>query len=232
MSDLDQIIILVPQGREYQAICKGLGLLNSKRNFVFSIPMGTPGSLYLKQWQQTQEFFDRSPTRILLMGLCGSLSPQYKVGDIVIYQSCCLETQNFVEEKCDRDLTKLISDRLQGKAYSVRGLTCDRVIWSAQEKLQLGQTYQADVVDMEGYTTIKILARAGIAIAIVRVVSDSCRHDIPNLTSAIDSKGSLKPLALAIEMAQNPLAAMKLISGSLKGLKVLQQVTKELFSKG
>lgn len=228
MNDLD--IIFVPQGAEYQAICRGLRRFKRKKISIFSIPIGMPAlSLYLQQWQQTQTFLKSAPTRILLMGLCGSLSPQSKVGDIVIYQSCCLESQSFFERKCDSELTNLLWDRLQGKACLVRGLTCDRVIWSAREKLHLRQTYQADVVDMEGYTAIEMLDRAGIAITMLRVVSDDSKHDIPNLTPAINPEGSLKPFPFAVKMAQNPLAATRLIYGSLKGLKVLQQVTQELF---
>jgi len=234
MSDLtiqDIDAILVPQGAEYKAIYRVLKAFKGKEKILLSIPIGTLAlTFYLKQWQQNQRFRDRLPTRILLMGLCGSLSPKYKVGDIVIYQSCRLENQNFVEDRCDIDLTNLLCDRFEGKANLVKGLTCDRVIWSTQEKLSLHQTYQADVVDMESYSAIEILHHAGISVAILRIVSDDSRHDIPNLTPAINPEGSLKPLTLTRKMAQNPLAAIRLIRGSLKGLKVLQQVTHQLFS--
>jgi hypothetical protein len=47
----------------------------------------------------------------------------------------------------------------------------------------------------------------------LRVVSDDSKHDIPNLTSAINSDGSLQPLPLAITMIRQPIAATRLIRG-------------------
>jgi hypothetical protein len=59
----------------------------------------------------------------------------------------------------------------------------------------------------------------------LRVVSDGCDHDIPNLNSGLSSDGSLQPLALAVAMLKQPIAATRLIRGSLQALKVLEQVT-------
>ncbi|MBG1270431.1 phosphorylase family protein, partial [Nostoc sp. WHI] len=113
----------------------------------------------------------------------------------------------------------------------VKALTSDRVIWSAAEKRRLGETLAADVVDMEGFTALEFFNSAGVAVAILRVVSDDCHHDIPDLTPAINSDGSLRPLPLAMGLLRQPLAATRLIRGSLKALKMLKQVTNLLFSK-
>ncbi|MCV3214907.1 hypothetical protein OGM63_15520 [Plectonema radiosum NIES-515] len=65
--------------------------------------------------------------------------------------------------------------------------------------------------------------------AMLGVVSDDSKHDIPNFTSAINSDGSLQPLSLAITMIRQFIAATRLIRGSLGGLKVLEKVTTFLF---
>ncbi|MBV9388464.1 MAG: hypothetical protein JOZ78_18730 [Chroococcidiopsidaceae cyanobacterium CP_BM_ER_R8_30] len=65
----------------------------------------------------------------------------------------------------------------------------------------------------------------------VRVVSDSCHHNIPDLTSAISPSGSLQPLPLALRLIRQPIAGTRLIRGALRGLQVLQQVTTYLFQK-
>jgi len=75
--------ILVPQGAEYQAVCRGLNQVRGSKPTVVAIPMGVQP---LRQYLQ-QLVGDR-PTNVLLMGLCGSLSPKYGVGDLVLYQSC------------------------------------------------------------------------------------------------------------------------------------------------
>ncbi len=67
--------------------------------------------------------------------------------------------------------------------------------------------------------------------AILRVVSDDSLHDIPDVTSAINSDGSLQPLPLALALIRQPLSATWLIRGSLKGLKILERVAYCLASK-
>ncbi|MGL4882070.1 MAG: hypothetical protein ACRC8K_13540, partial [Waterburya sp.] len=95
--------IVVPQGAEYQAVCRGLkqarrqraegrrqrgGLYQVeqvKNPQVVSIPMGRN---YVQQILADRIFKVTKPQTVLIMGLCGSLVPQYSVGDPVLYQSC------------------------------------------------------------------------------------------------------------------------------------------------
>jgi purine-nucleoside phosphorylase len=224
MKSLDIDIILVPGGAEYRAVCRGLQGINAKTPLILPIPMGinalTP---YLEKLLQTEDFLNKSTVRILLMGLCGSLSPQYGVGDLVIYQACTDRIDKLSWKNCDRDLSVSLYALLQGRASLVKGLTSDRVICSSQEKVDLGRTCQADVVDMEGYAVLEVFQQVGMEVAILRVISDDSQQNLPDLTSAISSDGFLKPVATAIAMLQNPLAAMQLIRGSLRGLQKLEK---------
>lgn len=156
------------------------------------------------------------------MGLCGSLTPRYHVGDVVLYESCIYQQQLQV---CDRSLTT----ELHSTQSLVKSLTSDRVICSATEKRYLGETLGADVVDMEGFAALKFFNHIGAAVAMLRVVSDDCHHDIPDLTAAINADGSLQPLPLALSLLRQPIAATHLIRGSLRGLKVLEELTTSLF---
>jgi nucleoside phosphorylase len=165
--------------------------------------------------------------RVLILGLCGSLSNRHRVGDVVIYRGCYDLQHNFQE--CDRTFSDLIAQKLTRSTSVVNSITSDRVICKTTEKLALSRSYPASVVDMEGFSYLQQLQHQDIAVAIVRVVSDDLTGDIPNIASAIDSNGNLRPLPMAISMLQQPLAAMGLIRGSLTGLKVLQRVTEELF---
>ncbi|NEO55427.1 MAG: nucleoside phosphorylase [Okeania sp. SIO3B5] len=133
-------------------------------------------------------------------------------------------------QKCDSVLTAKLQTHLKGKASLVTGLTSDRFIYKAAEKQLLGKNTGAEVVDMEGVAILNFFARLSIPVAMVRVVSDDCYHDLPNITSALTSSGSLQPLALAIAMFRQPLPAFQLIRGSIQGLKVLQEVTSCLFN--
>ncbi|MBN3898150.1 MAG: phosphorylase [Nostoc sp. NOS(2021)] len=215
--------ILVPQGAEYKAVCRAFRGVTGSIPTVIAIPVGMKPLLkYLQQGQ-----FLAPKSRVLIMGICGSLSDRYKVGDIVLYQDCVYQGK---QQECDRTFTAQLHSSISEKVSLVKSMTSDRVIWSAAEKRRLGETLAADVVDMEGFTALEFFNAAGITVAILRVVSDDCQHNIPDLTPAINSDGSLNPLALAIAMLRQPLAATRLIRGSLTALKVLEQVTNLLFS--
>ncbi|MEH2465178.1 5'-methylthioadenosine/S-adenosylhomocysteine nucleosidase family protein [Nostoc sp.] len=219
--------ILVPQGAEYKAVCRGLSGVTGSIPTVIAIPVGMKPLLkYLQQSQGNGQFL-APKSRVLIMGICGSLSDRYTVGNIVLYQDCVYSGKR---QECDRTFTTQLHSSLSKKVSLVKSLTSDRVICSAAEKRHLGETLAADVVDMEGFTALEFFNTAGVDVAMLRVVSDDCQHDIPDLTSAINSDGSLNPFPLAMGMLRQPLAATRLIQGSLKSLKVLEQVTNRLFS--
>ena len=225
-------IIFVPKGAEYKAVCRGLKQTSSQ-SFVVPIPIGfEPVNQFFKK-AENQYLFTQKPSKILLMGLCGSLSSQYNLGDVVIYQDCIYrrnESTTLLKKRTDFLLTNLLKDKLQEGASLVRSLTSDRLIWSGVEKRQLSQLYHTEVVDMEGYATLQFLNPRGISVAMVRVISDNCDQDIPNLNNAINTEGNLQTLPLIKGMLQQPLAATRLIRGSLKGLKILEKITTFLFS--
>ncbi len=245
--------ILVPQGAEYQAVCRGLRGVTGSIPAILPIPVGMKPLLqYLQQCSKNGQFL-AAKSRVLILGLCGSLSDRYGVGDIVLYQNCLYQGK---QQQCDRSLTALLGmghgawgkqgrgaggreqrgkfvpslNTQQSTLNLVNALTSDRVISSAAEKRRLGKTLGVDVVDMEGFIALEFLNAAGVAVAMLRVVSDDCQHDIPDLTGAIDSDGSLRPLPLAMAMIRQPIAATRLIRGSLTALKVLEKVTNQFFS--
>lgn len=223
--------IFVPQGSEYKAVCRGLNRVTGQKPKIVSIPVGIkPLIKYLQQWQKQEYFPNELEPRFLVMGLCGSLTPRYHVGDVVLYENCIYQQQL---QECDRTFTTELQSLLktQHPAVSlVKSLTSDRVICSAGEKRHLGETLEADVVDMEGFAALEFFNGMGAAVAMLRVVSDDCHHDIPDLTAAINADGLLQPLPLTWSLLRQPIAASHLIRGSLRGLKVLEELTKLLFS--
>ena len=223
--------ILVPQGAEYSAVCQGIRRVEGPKPRVMAIPMGPhPVAQYLEQLRQSEEIAEHGG--VLLLGLGGSLSIHRSVGDVVICQAYidAIKASDPQRYECDRPLIDWLTQRLKGKAGLGTGLTCDRVISAAAEKHQLGLSHTTEVVDMEGAAVLKALGRESTAVAILRVISDDCRHNLPDITSAMSPDGSLKSLPLAMSFLKQPLAAVRLIRGSLRGLQILQQVTTKLFS--
>ncbi|ACK69724.1 conserved hypothetical protein [Gloeothece citriformis PCC 7424] len=228
-------VILVPQGAEYQAVCRGLKAKTSLIPKVIPIPIGCQShNIYLQNLQQSTDFLNKPPQTVLLMGLCGGLSSSYHVGDTVIYAGCgyAQPSEGLLWQECDRPLVTLLQTQLQDKAKLVKGLTSDRLIWLASEKQKLYQQYGMEVVDMEGFTALSFFRAIGVNMGIIRVISDESKQNLPDLTSAISADGVLKPFPLAVSMLQHPLAATQLIQGSLKGLGVLEKITRQLFGGG
>ncbi len=219
------LTFFVPQGAEHRAVCQGLKHLKNPPP-VISLPIGVkPVTQFLTQWLRSPTFAAVRPSGIVVMGLCGSLTPLLGLGDRVLYQTCLDESGTVWE--CDPTLTTQIQ-QLQENISLVRAFTSDRIITSAQEKQILGSRHQADVVDMEGSAILEVLALTGCPIAMLRVVSDDLDHDLPDLSAALSPEGSLRSWPLAIAMMRQPIAALNLIRGSLKGLQTLRTTAARL----
>ncbi len=216
--------ILIPQGQEYHNVQKGFKLANCNLPPLIPIPVGINGvKIFLKKWLSTANF---EHNRVLLMGLGGSLSPQYNVGDLTLYQNC-LYAGNFVNnslKNCDFELNSWLKNELNLKSFLVQGLTCDRLINLATEKQELFKQTRTEVIDMEGYILLDELAKIKVKLAILRVISDDVNHNIPDLNSAFSPEGKLKPFTLAFGLLFNPVAGLRLIKHSLKALKILEKV--------
>ncbi|NJO71383.1 MAG: 5'-methylthioadenosine/S-adenosylhomocysteine nucleosidase, partial [Oscillatoriales cyanobacterium RM1_1_9] len=156
--------ILVPQGIEFRKVSRGLWATGQTQCRVVSIPLGSQGlTRFLDQWLGAQEQ-KNYPQNVVLMGLCGSLSPEIQGGNVVIYQGCTgrIGHRSDFVQRCNPELTDCIEQKLHAVAVvktiqRVQGFTSDRVISSAQEKQQIHQIYQADVVDMEGFIVLEHL---------------------------------------------------------------------------
>ncbi len=213
--------IVVPKGVEYQAVCRGLLQAKVKDVRVVAIPIGDrhPEAVLAHYSQQLVD------GGVLIMGLCGGICESYTVGNSVVVKSCGNLNRDCLN--LDDELTTIIQDKLSVDV--VRALTSDRVITRSTEKLRLAREYQASIVDMEGYGYISYLQQQR-SVAMLRVVSDDLKGDIPDINDAIDDRGQLKTIPLAIALCKQPIAATRLIRGSLIGLKALQQMTARLFT--
>lgn len=209
--------ILVPLGAEYQAVRRGLQEAVAQPQLV-AIPLGITA---VRQALANRP--DLAQSRILVLGLCGSLQPAYAIGDAVLYQNAISPDRKI--HRCDRALTAELQTRLP-QIPLVQSVTSPQFVQSATQKRQLGQQHQAGAVDMEGSAILKALPQAQIAM--LRVISDDCEHDLPDLSAAIGT-GQLRSLPLITTLLRQPVGSLRLIRGSLRGLKALEQITRQLF---
>ncbi|MEL7405716.1 MAG: hypothetical protein AAFN00_01940, partial [Cyanobacteria bacterium J06558_2] len=153
-------LIIVPQGAESQVVHRAVKQCGKKSVDIMTIPLGNnvPSTLAI----QSQKL--NRANRVVLMGLCGSLSQDYGIGNTVVVNSC----QNQFQQQLnfDKELTAQIKERL--KVDAVSGLTSDRIINQANHKQELGEQYGTSIVEMEGYYWAELLQRRGISMAMVR----------------------------------------------------------------
>lgn len=225
--------ILVPQGAEAAAVKKGLKRAQAT---IAILPIAMGPQATARRLTTALDSNQLPPSsRVLVLGVAGSLSPQLGVGDVVIYE-------NFITLPSSSDSLSAIANR-EGtaqlcnpalrsrlpKAQVIKALSSDRLIHSAQEKAQLQATTGAQAVDMEAAAIQTSLSPRDIQISTVRVISDDLGMDLPNIEGAIDEDGGLDGVKMAVAMVSQPKAAINLIRGSLKALKVLEEVTYRLF---
>jgi hypothetical protein len=198
----------VPQGAEFNAVRSGL----ARGQLVRPTPVGTlPMTAFL------QQFVGQTFDRVCVMGLCGSLRSDLPVGTVVTYENCRDESGRVWPCEIDINVTQVVA-----------GWTSDRVICAAMHKQALANRTNADVVDMEGTAIAEFFSTQSIPVTMLRVVSDDVTGDIPDLSNAIDAEGNLQPWALGWAFVQQPIAAARLIRGSLLGLNQLKKIAAQI----
>ncbi|MGF1567963.1 MAG: phosphorylase [Nodosilinea sp.] len=226
-SDRSIHTVLVPQGAEHRAVQAGCRRANPSV-VVVPLPLGQAAGDALGRW-----LADHPPPLTggyLLVGLGGGLAPDLRVGDRVLCDRALMPQTGtpLTNYSFDNDLTVGIHQRLPGLVLGT-AVGSDRIITQAEEKRHLHQRYGAAVVDMESPSVLRTLRSYGANLAMVRVISDDSRHNLPDITRAINPDGSLRPLALAAQFGQAPVAAGRLIIGSLRGLATLETLMFQLF---
>lgn len=228
--EMSRLLILVPQGAEYHAVL-GITKNNPHLPVILPIPVGKLAvTKYLQDWRQNNPDF--SPTGVILMGLGGSLSAEFGLGQTVLLESCLNYQNNQAdqEKQSDRALTDWVQQKLGQNIRRVQGLTSDRVITDASEKQELGKNFNRQVVEMEGWAVLKFFNELGMPATIIRVISDEVEQSLPDLSKIYNSQGKLNAIALTFALGKKPIAGYRLIVASLKSLKILNQITRKLFS--
>jgi hypothetical protein len=219
LPDIPIRTVLVAQGAEYRAVKKGCQRAQAAVSVV-PLPLGQAAAPRLGRWLGQYKLFAQAG--YLLVGLGGGLSPDLRAGDGVLCETVQaldpLKSLDF-----DPELTDWLQQRLPGIARG-KAVGSDRIISQATEKQQLHRQWGAAVVEMESASVCNVLQAQGLRLAMVRVISDDCRHNLPDLAAAIQPDGSLRPLALATGFMQHPMGAGRLIVGSLKGLAALEEI--------
>jgi nucleoside phosphorylase len=208
--------VFVPRGPEERAVRRGLGPSGSRVAIVATGIGGRAAGLAA----ETALASDLPPSRVLVTGLCGLLSPAFRVADVLLYAwiaSADGSTQT------NAALSAEIHDVVGAAQSGIRALAVDRIVTRAREKRALGVQTGAHAADMESYALVERLGREGISVAVLRAASDAAGDDLPDLNAALDGSGGLESTALAIAMLRDPLAAARMARNALAALRALER---------
>jgi hypothetical protein len=208
--------IVVPRGAETRAVEAGWP---APRPLVLSVPAGSAAG----------DVLERGPVAptALVLGLCGALDPLLRVGDTVVYDRVIDGDDRF---ELDAEMTgacAVACDRAPCNAANVA-----RFIGAVAGKAALRAATGAAVVDMEGAAIAGTLARRGVRVAMVRVVSDDAATELPNLNHVYDARGALRPAVLAFAFARAPRRSARFVAHALQALRALRVTAARLALSG
>jgi len=219
----DQLSILVPAGAEYKAVKKGVRSARTAYEII-AVPAGQAITGYLRQLKKAQQL----KKNVLLMGLGGGLVPDCAVGRSRLLSQVWDASSPASKSdslSCDQMLSAQIAARLPETDTAI-GAMSNQVLTTVAQKQALGDRYPAQVVDMESFSLLQTLPDHNVAI--LRIISDNCAHDLPNIAQAIRPNGSLDTTEMTIRFIQRPIAAARFIAASLKGLSQLEKIAARL----
>ena len=200
--DVGAPTLLVPRGSEERAVRRAAP--NAR---IVSIRIGAAAGRNLPQHLDGP---------LILLGLCGALG-SLAVGTVVVCESVTDDVGMCV-------LSKVPVLKVQ----RVRAVTTPNIVTKASAKRALAFRSGADVVEMEGTHVARALVRRGLSCAMVRVVSDGSDTDLPPLEGAFDGDGNIRPAAVAIALASDPIAAARFVSEVRRALRSLGEVARTL----
>ncbi len=148
-------------------------------------------------------------TGVISIGLGGALSPNLKVGDVVIGESVVAGHDIFA---CDSKWRVLLAART-GTPHQGGITGSDTVIDSAAAKAALFHASGgALVVDMESQVAARFAAKRGLKLAVLRVISDDASHALPPAALvAMQPDGSISTRRVLWSLVKNPLQLPALI---------------------
>ena len=123
-------------------------------------------------------------TAIISTGFAGALKPEFKVGDIVVYTSVIC-ADGLSTDCYDAD-PRLLSIARECRTVDFRcglGITGLNPVTGVWEKIKLGETTSAEVVDMESYWIARVADEHRVPLIVVRSVSDALSDSLPELSS-------------------------------------------------
>lgn len=178
---------------------------------------------------------DRHEARLALsVGLCGALSPNLKVGDLVLCESVRIAAtgQSQAEPiRSDGGLVRLAHESVENTGLSIsvgHSLTVDHVVGESSEKGGLRNTTGMDVVEMESYWAGLVAQERELPFLAVRAVSDGVGDAVPEIPGIVTPEGEYRAGRALPYVLRHPASVPQLLRLARGGLRAVANLTRFL----
>jgi hopanoid-associated phosphorylase len=138
--------------------------------------------------------------RVLSIGICGALSPELRVGDVIVASEIVADSESIpTHAPWTRELASRVPCAVVAPLAGI-----DTIVGHRDAKARLYAATRASAADMESHIAARAARSRGLPFAALRVVSDAADRTLPpaacvslNLSGGIDILGVLRSLLRA-----------------------------------
>ncbi len=170
------------------------------------------------------DFLDQVDVKqILVAGLCGSLSPQFRIGDLFIPHRI-VSTENSSEISCDTFFKRKQSNHSEKTLLS----SSEPVTTVASREQWHAQT-GATCVDMESYALAVIAQKRRINFCVIRAVSDDVQSELdPRLFDLLKESGEPNIRKVIVHIIKSPKLLLTLYAMSSRANIAMNSIVQYL----
>lgn len=157
----------------------------------------------------------RRPEWVLSAGFAGGLQDEMRRGHFLMADAVLLAREKLPADDAPQQLSIGLTMDKEALAASPgvhvgRLLTVGRLIRGAEEKRQLGQTYDALACEMETFAVAHVCQREKVRFLSVRIISDTVEEELPNeIEKLLDQQTTAAKLGAAAAALWNRPSAAK-----------------------
>lgn len=162
--------------------------------------------------------FDEFQPRIgISLGFGGALREGLSAGDLIACQSVAhLADDGSLSERlgCDYQLLRVATEACKASRLDIRvgrSLTVDTVYGEPGVKQRLGDSFSAEILEMENYWLAREASARGVPLLAVRAVSDTLRQDLPPLQGAVNGRGETDKKRVIMALVLEPACVVSMV---------------------
>lgn len=174
-------------------------------------------------------------TAVISFGFAGGLTEESKIGDVIICSTLYAANEQIHKEPqpenpcySDDSLVSPVLQAMESTRTRFRqgsSVTVVRPALSPEAKLVLGQTFHADVVDMESYWVARVASDRHIPFLAIRAISDTIWDNLPPCDQILDAGGSWQLKKALVYLVTHPQHLIKLFALSKKMRQARKNLT-------